>query len=97
MVPSVLFVVVAWPALDENSGTYDEPYHLAAAYTYLTRGDFRLGSEHPPLVKEFMGVALLPLSPAVGADAERAFAAALDRQEGHWVFGDRYLYRDNEP
>ena len=93
----VLFVVVAWPALDENSGTYDEPYHLAAAYTYVTRGDFRLGSEHPPLVKELIGLALLPLAPSVGADAERAFAAALERQEGQWVFGERFLYRDNEP
>jgi len=95
--PALLFVVMAWPAIDENSATYDETYHVPAGYTYLTRGDYRLGSEHPPVVKQLFAVPLLPLALHVGADAERAFASALGSIEAQWVFGDRFLYRDNRP
>ena len=36
-----------------NSQTDDEANHLAAGYSYLTTGDFRLNSEHPPLIKSY--------------------------------------------
>ncbi|HEY2387184.1 MAG TPA: hypothetical protein VGK30_09500 [Candidatus Binatia bacterium] len=97
LVVPLLFLAMAWPALQENSGTYDEPYHIASGYTFLTRGDFRLGSEHPPLVKALLALPLLPLALRVSPDTERAFAATLERPEAQEVFGDRFLYRDNQP
>ncbi|MBI3769052.1 MAG: phospholipid carrier-dependent glycosyltransferase [Deltaproteobacteria bacterium] len=97
LVAPVLFLLTAWPALEENSGTYDEPYHLASGYTYVTRGDFRLGPEHPPLVKEILGLTLVSLAPRIGADAERMFTAALERPDVQYIFGDRFLYGDNRP
>lgn len=42
-----------------ESVTTDEPTHLFAGYTYLTTGDFRLNSEHPPLMKELAALPLL--------------------------------------
>ena len=45
----------------ESSQTSDEAAHLAAGYSYLTRGDFRLNPEHPPLIKELAALPLLPL------------------------------------
>lgn len=42
-----------------DSLTTDEGVHLFAGYTYLTKGDFRLDPEHPPLLKELAGTTLL--------------------------------------
>ena len=41
-----------------NSQTVDEAAHLGAGYSYLTTGDFRLDSEHPPLIKELQALPL---------------------------------------
>ncbi len=43
--------------------TTDELSHLNAGYTYVTTGDYRYNPEHPPLMKELSGLAILPLSP----------------------------------
>ncbi len=95
--PVAVFLVLAWPALDENSGTYDEPFLVTAGYTYLTRGDFRLNVEHPPLVKELLALPLLGSSVRIGTDAEHAFAAALADADAQFVVGDRVFYHDNDP
>lgn len=41
-----------------QSSSFDEGVHTFAGYSYLTRGDFGLNPEHPPLVKM---IAALPL------------------------------------
>jgi hypothetical protein len=46
-----------------NSQTVDEVMHLAAGYSYLSRRDFRLEPQNPPLIKEFLA---LPLFLAYG-------------------------------
>jgi hypothetical protein len=93
----LVFVIMGWPALRENSGTYDEPFLLSAGWTYWTRGDFRLNPEHPPLVKELLALPLVPLGPVVSPSAERAFAAAVEHPEVQFLFGDRLFNRDNAP
>ncbi|MBI3767023.1 MAG: glycosyltransferase family 39 protein [Deltaproteobacteria bacterium] len=97
LTPAALFVALAWPALRENSATYDETEHVPAGYTYLTRHDYRLGPEHPPLLKALFTLPLLPLAPRISVEAERAFEAATRTIDAHWIFGDRFLYRDNQP
>ncbi len=47
--------------IGESSQTSDEAAHLAAGYSYLKAGDFRLNPEHPPLIKELAALPLLPL------------------------------------
>ena len=75
-----------------NSPTYDEAVHLAAGYSYLAEKDFRLDSEHPPLIKELQALPLLlgyrlPFNP--------------DRQ--HWqdkkgfLIGQDFLYKSALP
>jgi len=51
---SLLFLtfLILISAAKKDSLTTDESVHLFAGYTYLTRGDFRLDPEHPPLLKE---------------------------------------------
>jgi len=47
--------------ITESSQTSDEAAHLAAGYSYLVAGDFRLNPEHPPLLKELAALPLLML------------------------------------
>ena len=35
----------------------DEQAHLPAGYSYITRQDMRINPEHPPLIKDFAGLA----------------------------------------
>ena len=44
-----------------SSQTSDEAAHVAAGYSYLKSGDFRLNPEHPPLIKELAAAPLLLL------------------------------------
>jgi hypothetical protein len=43
--------------------TWDEGIHLAAGYSYLQTGQFRLNPEHPPLFKLLAALPLLLLRP----------------------------------
>ena len=56
--------VEAVTARGENQ-TWDEGMHLAAGYSYIRTGDFRLNTEHPPLFKLLAGLTLVPLHPFV--------------------------------
>lgn len=86
-----------------DSATTDEAVHLAAGYTYLTRGDFRFNPEHPPLPKVLAALPLLALKPDINAEAE----ALWKRTEGkffydNWrenrAFGEEMLYNSgNNP
>lgn len=49
-----------------QSLTNDEVVHIPSGYRYLTRGDFRLNPEHPPLVKMWSGLPLLIIRPSPG-------------------------------
>ncbi len=54
------FLLTAWSAR-ANSLTIDEGLHIASGYTILRTGDYRLVEEHPPLVKFWIALPLLPL------------------------------------
>lgn len=56
---SALFVGLALWEMHDESVTTDELVHVTAGYAALTRKDFRLNTEHPPLAK---ALAALPLS-----------------------------------
>jgi hypothetical protein len=55
----LLFFLQGWFFIRANSQTVDEAAHLVADYSYLVTGDFRLDSEHPPLLKAFQALPLL--------------------------------------
>ncbi|MFQ5672705.1 MAG: ArnT family glycosyltransferase [Nitrospinales bacterium] len=50
--------------------TYDENYYLPAGYSYLTTGDFRMITDHPPLIPLLSGLPLLLLDVNFPADSE---------------------------
>jgi hypothetical protein len=66
-----------------KSASFDEQYHLAAGYSYLRTGDFRLATTHPPLMGVIGGLGLL------GRDD---VAFPLDHPA--WAAGDRFLFSD---
>ena len=52
------FLIFSSGNILNTSPTSDETTHLAAGWSYLKTGDFRLNPEHPPLLKS---VAALPM------------------------------------
>ena len=52
------FVVQCLSGMTEQSATYDEPVYIAAGYSYVETGDFRLKQDAPPLVATLGGMAL---------------------------------------
>lgn len=65
--PKLLFVILVFVfclnfyLATRDSQTIDEGAHLAAGYSYITTGDYRLNPEHPALFKLLAGAAILPL------------------------------------
>ncbi len=83
-------ILLSLPGIFAESPTYDEPYHLAAGYTSLVRRDFRLGPDHPPLLRMIAALPLVvqrvrwPADESLWASADAAcFAHALFYQSGN--------------
>jgi hypothetical protein len=84
----IIFLVQGISFIRANSPTYDEGTHLAAGYSYLATRDFRLDSEHPPLIKEIQALPLfliyrLPFNP----DPEHW------REKSGFLSGQDFLYK----
>jgi len=47
----------------------DEPLEIAAGYSYIKTGDFRMNPEHPPLAKIIEALPLLALDPSLPLDS----------------------------
>jgi dolichyl-phosphate-mannose-protein mannosyltransferase len=83
----LLFVAQGVFFIRASAPTYDEATHLVAGYSYLVTGDFRLDSEHPPLVKELQALPLfvgytLPFN----ADTRKW------QERGDYLLGHDFLY-----
>ncbi len=71
----------------QESMTFDEKAHIPAAYSSVRYGDMRLNPEHPPLIKDFSGLFLLPLGLDFPLEAK-------EWQEGfneQWIVGDLFI------
>jgi hypothetical protein len=80
-----------------NSQTFDEAVHLAAGYSYLTKHDFHLNFEHPPLIKELAALPVmlwyhLPFEPDPALwSASREFRIGKDFLYGNEIPGQDLL------
>jgi hypothetical protein len=54
----LLFLAQGIYFITANSQTYDEAMHMAAGYSYLSKRDFRLEPQNPPLIKEVLAFPL---------------------------------------
>ncbi len=93
LVASVLVPVVLGAGLiRSSSATYDEPVHLAAGYTDLVDGRYRLNAmDHPPLAEMWAALPLLALKPSVFP----SHPAWTDRRVYH--YGDLFLNQNRVP
>ncbi len=76
--------------IGESSQTSDEGAHLAAGYSYLKTGDFRLNVEHPPLIKE------LAAAPLLGLDLAFPWGPLWDDAE-EWNIGRIFVHENRVP
>src|SRR6266852_6573478 len=86
------FLAQGYAFIDANSQTFDEAAHIAAGYSYIDKGDFRLNVEHPPLSKELAGLAVylrfhLPVDPK----------PELWQKADEWTIGRDFLYHSTVP
>lgn len=73
-----------------DSAIVDEVAHIPAGYSYVTKGDYRLNPEHPPLMKDLAGLAIIPLHPRFPDDTQ----AWQTDVNGQWEAGWHFLYHD---
>ncbi len=83
-----LFFSVSLIVSSQDSTTMDEQAHIPSAYSYVRYGDMRLNPEHPPLLKDLAGLALLPIHPAFPTDSQ-AWEHDINAQ---WALGDQFLH-----
>ena len=77
-------------SMRDDSAIVDEVAHIPAGYSYVAKQDFRLNPEHPPMMKDLSGLALLPLNPRFPDD----IAAWNTDVNGQWESGWHFLYHD---
>jgi hypothetical protein len=82
----VILLTEAIPSLREKSATVDETTHLPAGYLHLKLGDYRINSEHPPLVK------MLAALPLLFVDVK----LPQTEQWSTWRDAQRFLYQEND-
>ena len=95
-VPWTLVVVICAAALalmfhsaSGEPAIVDEAAHIPAGYGYVSRLDFRLNPEHPPLVKALAAAPLLFLRPNFPTD----IPAWTQDVNGQWTMGEEFLYK----
>ena len=88
----------------QESTTMDEKAHIPAGYSYVKYQDMRINPEHPPLLKDLAGLAILPLAPLMPKSdplwesgdwldlAKFPEGAARTWGLAQWEFGDKILH-----
>lgn len=87
---------VALLSIADDSLTFDETAHIGAGYSYLTKLDYRVNPEHPPLIKDLASLPLLFLNLNFPEESFRNVNPAI-----WWTqfdFGNDFLYKSgNNP
>ena len=94
------FVTVSLLNAKNDSATFDEVAHIPAGYSYILKHDTRLNPEHPPLLKDLVGIPLSFLD--LNFDTNKQFwtGEGLPRiwDDGQWEAGKHLLYgAGNDP
>jgi len=81
--------VLAIGSMWYDSAIRDEMPHITAGYSYLTKGDYRVNPEHPPLIKELAAAPLLFMD-VYFPDKDPSWT---ERVNDQWELGGKFLYR----
>lgn len=94
------FTVVSVINAKNDSATFDEVAHIPAGYSYITHHDTRLNPEHPPLLKDLIGIPLSFLNLNFDTNNQFWSGEGLNRiwDDGQWEAGKYLLYgAGNDP
>ncbi|EKE20068.1 MAG: 4-amino-4-deoxy-L-arabinose transferase [uncultured bacterium] len=88
------FVVVSILNAKNDSATFDEVAHIPAGYSYIQKGDMRLNPEHPPLLKDLIGIPLAFLDLKFDTTQNFWTGEGFNRiwDDGQWSAGKHLLY-----
>lgn len=73
-----------------TSMTFDETPHIAAGYSKLITGDYRMNTEHPPLMNLLQGMPLLLLKPKINFE-DKSWT-----QKNLLEFTKKFFFEDNK-
>jgi len=73
----------------KDSSIRDEMPHIVGGYSYLTKLDYRVNPEHPPLIKEISAIPLLFMD-VYFPDEDVSWKNKVNDQ---WSLGDKFLYK----
>ncbi|MBD3238694.1 MAG: phospholipid carrier-dependent glycosyltransferase [Candidatus Moranbacteria bacterium] len=85
----VFMMVLMTGSIWNESAIRDEMPHIVAGYSYLTRFDYRINPEHPPLVKQLCALPLLLME----VNFPDHLPAWRENVNDQWELGDRFLYK----
>ena len=88
------FITVSVLNAKNDTATFDEIAHIPAGYSYIQKQDTRLNPEHPPLLKDFIGIPLAFLDLNFETDKQFWTGDGLNRiwDDGQWEAGKYLLY-----
>lgn len=81
-----LMFILAITSLRNETITNDEVVHLPAGYSYITKFDYRMNPEHPPLLKAFAALPLLFTK--INFPQTEAWQSA-----DQWTWGYQFLFQ----
>jgi hypothetical protein len=92
-------VTIALYSMTADTAIMDEVAHLPAGYSYVTQQDMRLNPEHPPLIKDLAGLAVLAYSKISGhaINFPSDIKAWTQDINGQWDFGFDFMYHEGNP
>ncbi len=99
----IFMLLVAVFSMRGGSAIMDEASHLPAGYSYVTQGDMRINPEHPPLVKDLAGLAVVLMSKVTGEKINFPYqlpawqAETKNTLNAQWDFGFDFLYHEGNP
>jgi len=83
----------------EDSPVSDEPVHLLSGYLILTKGDYSLNPEHPPLAKVLSALAILKNKPSLNLSSEflkKSKDFYYDNRREGFSEAENFVYEDND-
>lgn len=83
-----IMLVLAIGSFWDESAIMDEGPHVSAGYSYVKYFDMRINPEHPPLVKDFAGIAVSFLNPNFRTD-HPSWKTNINDQ---WTTGPLFFY-----
>jgi len=89
-----IIFILSFFGIKGDSLTMDELAHIPAGYSYLTKADFRLNPEHPPLIKDLSAIPLLFLK----INFPENHSSWKEGVNNQWWFGNQFLFHSgNDP